>query len=126
MKTLPREPWHGGQICGEQLEYGVVPGRSVFCGEFKKLGSPACKQHDKELREYGVLPKFAEGNALGVRIASCSESWIAFDACDEIVAAERTLFALEERLGFVLSWETEDPDAPEPATVDEIAAWEMS
>lgn len=99
LKTVPREPWRGGQICGEQIGYGL-PG-SIFCGEFKMLGSPACEVHDRELREdnYGVLPKFAEGNALGKR---------AIDMTDDELT---------------LSWETEDPHAPEPATEEEVAAW---
>ncbi len=128
MRTLPREPWRGGQICGEQLEYGVVPGRSVFCGEFKNLGSPLCEVHDREMREEygGVLPRFAPGNALGLRLAHCGQSWIARDVYDEIYAAEATGHALDERIGRTLSWETEDPDKPEPATPEEITAWEAS
>jgi len=106
MKTLPREPWRGGQICGEQLEYGVIGSRMVFCGELKKPGSPLCEEHDKEMREDngGQLPKFAPGNALGL-------------------AAYRreTMHYM-----FQLAWETEDPDAPRAATPEEIAAWEAS
>lgn len=103
MRILPREPWHGGQICGEQTEYGVIPGRSVFCGEFKMLNSPACETHDRELRadNYGVLPRFAEGNALG------------------LAAYRRETMPYM----FRLAWETEDTGKPEPATEEETAAW---
>lgn len=112
MRTLPREPWRGSQICGWQLEYGVVPGRMVFCGEFKKQGSPLCKEHDAEMREEygGLLPKFAPGNALG------------------LAAYRRTTMPYL----FQLSWEPLDtPDDPHgetpiPATTEEIKAWEES
>lgn len=106
MRTLPREPWRGGQICGEQLEYGVVPGRLVFCGEFKKPGSPLCTVHDRELRldNYGVLPKFAPDNALG------------------LAAYRRTSMPYMFQLG----WEPDDGDKPIPATEEEIKAWERS
>lgn len=104
MITLPREPWRGSQICGYQTEYGVIPGRSVFCGEFKKHGSYVCEVHDQELREdnYGVLPKFAPGNALGL-------------------AAYR-----RETMPYIfqLSWEADDPDKPNKPTPEELAAFE--
>jgi hypothetical protein len=106
VKTLPREPWRGGQICGEQLEYGVVGGRMVFCGEFKKLGSPLCVQHDEEARldNYGTLPTFASGNALG------------------LAAYRRTAMPYM----FQLAWEPMKGDRPIPATREEIKAWEKS
>lgn len=69
MKTLPREPWRGGQICGHQTNVGGwSEGSAAYCGEFKKINSPVCDAHDWELREDngGVLPKFASGNALGL------------------------------------------------------------
>lgn len=104
MKTLSREPWRGGQICGYQSAYGLP--WSVFCGEFKKLGSPLCGVHDKQMREEhdGRLPRFAPGNALG------------------LAAYRRTTMPYM----FQLAWEAEDPDAPVPATPEEIAAWEAS
>lgn len=128
MKTLPREPWRGGQICGEQLSHTTWTSRESYCGEFKKLGSPVCGEHDRELLADGIDPvrEFAEGNECGLRIARCSESWIVRNVHDELVGAEGTRFAIKERFGFTLSWETEDPDAPEPATPEEIAAWEAS
>lgn len=125
MRTLPREPWRGGQICGEQLEYGVVPGRSVFCGEFKKLGSPVCEQHDKELREdnYGVLPKFAPGNATGLEITFCSQSWLVRDEFGVMLAASEKRITLVLMHGFDLQWEGEDGE-PVDATLEELAAWD--
>lgn len=105
MKTLPREPWRGGQICGYQTEYGT--GRSVFCGEFKKASSPLCEEHDREMREdnYGRLPKFAPGNALGLpKYRRKAMPYL-----------------------FQLSWEPdEEPDTPIPATPEQIAAWKAS
>lgn len=104
MKTLTREPWRGGQICGWQMAYGL-PG-SRFCGEFKKLGSPLCEEHDREERadNYGRLPKFAPGNALG------------------LAEYRRTAMPYV----FQLAWEPMEGDTPVPATKDEIRAWEAS
>jgi hypothetical protein len=104
MRTLPREPWRGGQICGWQIAYGLP--WSVFCGEFKKTGSPVCDVHDEELREEngGVLPRFAPGNALGL-------------AAYRITAMPYM---------FQLAWEPMDRNTPIPATEKEIKAWEES
>lgn len=105
MKTLHREPWRGGQICGEQLEYGVVPGRLVFCGELKKPDSYACDVHDKALREEtldGSLPKFAPGNAKGLA-----------------EYRRRTMPYM-----FELRWEPEKGRVPIMPTPEELAAFE--
>lgn len=95
MKTLPREPYRGGQICGEQLEYGVVPGRSVFCGDHKAHLAYYCVVHAWEVIRDGEDPSLgmAEGNALG----------------DVRIPAE-------------LQWEGED-GKPQTATPEEIKAW---
>jgi hypothetical protein len=126
VRTLPREPWRGGQICGWQIAYGLP--WSVFCGEFKKPGSPLCDEHDHEMREEygGLLPGFAPGNALGLHLTSCSQAWLVRDQYDELVAGSNSRKELEDSYGFTLSWETEDPDKPEPATEEEIKAWEES
>lgn len=102
MKTLPREPWRGSQICGYQTAYGLP--WSVFCGEFKKPGSPLCEEHDKDMREEhgGQLPRFDPGNALG------------------LAAFHRETMPHM----FRLSWEPHEGDRPVPATEDEIRAWE--
>ena len=104
MRTLPREPWRGGQICGYQIGYGL-PG-SIFCGEFKRLNSPLCEEHDREMREEydGHLPRFAKGNALG--LATYLRTYMPHM--------------------FTLSWEPNKGDIPIPATPEEIAAWETS
>lgn len=104
MRTLPREPWRGGQICGYQTAYGLP--WSVFCGEFKKPYSPLCEAHDAELREAhgGVLPKFAPGNALGL--------------------AEYRRTAMPYL--FQLAWEPDEDTGPIAASKEEIAAWEES
>lgn len=104
MRTLPREPWRGGQICGEQLEYGVVPGRLVFCGEFKKPGEFLCAEHlESHLEEWGEI-RFAPGNALGLA---------------EYRRAEMPYM-------FQLAWEPMKGDTPVPATEEEIEAWRAS
>lgn len=126
MKTLPREPWRGGQICGYQTAYGLP--WSVFCGEFKKLGSPLCSQHDEEMREEhgGRLPRFAPGNALGLQLRQSEWGWSVLAGEGLLCASSDDRSHLAEVYGFTLSWETEDPDKPEPATAKEIAAWEAS
>lgn len=104
MRTLPRDPWRGGQICGYQTAYGLP--WSVFCGEFKKQGSPACEEHDRDMREenYGFLPKFAPGNALG------------------LAAYRRETMPYM----FKLSWEPYEGDQPILATEEEVKAWKDS
>lgn len=107
MKTLPREPWRGSQICGWQTNIGGwSEGSAAYCGEFKRLGSPVCDVHDKELREdnHGVLPKFAKGNALG------------------LAAYRRETMPYM----FQLAWEPHKGDRPVPATDGEIRAWKES
>ena len=107
MRSLPREPWRGGQVCGHQTNVGGwSEGRAAYCGEFKKLDSPACEQHDAELREdnYGVLPKFARGNALG--LAEYSRKTMPYM--------------------FVLAWEPYEGTTPIPTTEEEVKAWEAS
>ena len=48
------------------MEYGVVPGRSVFCGERKAHMTYLCVQHTWEnIRSGNTEPEMAEGNALG-------------------------------------------------------------
>lgn len=102
MITLHREPWRGGQICGYQTAYGLP--WSNFCGEYKKPGSPVCERHDKELREdnYGVLPKFADGNALG------------------LTAYRRETMPYM----FQLAWEPYEGDTPVKPAPEELAAYE--
>lgn len=65
MKILNREPWRGSQICGEQIEYGVVPGRVRFCGERKAPGLYHCAPHDQAMREECGEVLMAAGNATG-------------------------------------------------------------
>lgn len=113
MRTLPREPWRGGQVCGYQTNVGGwSEGSPEFCGEFKMPYSPVCEVHDAELREEygGTLPKFAPGNALG------------------LATYRRTAMPYL----FQLAWEPlgtpEDPhgETPIPATEEEVKAWETS
>lgn len=127
MRTLPREPWRGGQICGYQTAYGLP--WSIFCGEFKKPGSPVCEEHDRELREenYGVLPKFADGNALGLRLWQMRrgqrKGWWAVGRTSWIAAAPSRKH-MEEKYGFTLRWEPFDGDVPITPTPEELAAFQ--
>lgn len=102
MKTLPREPWRGSQICGHQTAYGLP--WSVFCGEFKKFQSPLCDEHDKDLREEhgGELPPFPDNVARGL----------------PEYRRETMPYV------FTLSWEPREGDRPIPAAEDEIRRWE--
>lgn len=106
MKTLPREPWRGGQICGYQTNVGGwSEGSPAYCGELKKPGSPVCEEHDRELREEtedGRLPKFAPGNALG------------------LAAYRRETMPYM----FQLAWEPCGGDTPVAPTPEELAAFE--
>lgn len=127
MKTLPREPWRGGQICGYQIAYGLP--WSIFCGEFKKPDSPACSVHDAELREEngGPLPRFAPGNALGLELKKTRWGWSVYDGYGGLCASADDRTDLEEHYGFTLSWEPyEGTDDPVPATEEEITAWKES
>lgn len=62
-KTLPREPWRGSMICGEQMGYGAFS--HLFCGERKAVGLYLCRTHWDELIADGDSIHFAEGNAWG-------------------------------------------------------------
>lgn len=123
MKTLPREPWRGSQICGWQIAYGLPWSR--FCGEFKKLGSYLCEVHDEleRMDGYGSLPKAAPGNAYGLRLVSCSQSWLVRDVHDELVGASDNRAELEDYYGFTLKWEPYEGVTPIPATAAKIRAW---
>lgn len=127
MRTLPREPWRGGQICGEQLEYGVVPGRSVYCSEFKKLGSPLCEEHDREYRfdNAGVLPRFAEGNALGLVIKKSRWGWSVLDEWGQLCSSADDRAKVERLYGFTLLWEPYEGNVPIDATPEELAAFQV-
>ncbi len=128
MKTLPREPWRGGQICGEQTNVGGwSEGPAAYCGEFKKLGSPVCDEHDRELREDndGVLPRFSPGNDLGLTLAQHGTSWFVFNEGEEVVAAGPRPDLLRAVYGFDLFWEPEDErDKPVIPTDKERADFE--
>lgn len=101
MKTLPREPWRGSQICGHQTAYGLP--WSVFCGELKEPGSPLCEEHDKDWCENGQRPRFPKSVARGLPIY------------------RRTTMPYM----FELSWEPHEGDRPVPATAEEIKAWQQ-
>jgi hypothetical protein len=130
VKTLPREPWRGGQICGWQTAYGMP--WSTFCGEFKKLGSPLCDEHDRDMREdnYGALPKFAPGNALGLELRKVGDGWSAFNGWDYVAGHYATREEAEYRFGFALLWEPMDTpndphgETPNRPSLEELAAFE--
>jgi hypothetical protein len=70
MRVVPKEPWRGGQVCGEQIHYGAVAlplgTWSSFCGEIKAPGEILCPAHHQgSVEQYGVNRKIAPGNAVG-------------------------------------------------------------
>lgn len=129
MRTLPREPWRGGQICGHQTNVGGwSEGSAAYCGEFKKLGSPLCEEHDREERldNYGVLPKFAEGNALGLVLEEIPNyGWGVYDQHGRTIGTNHLHDGPLKRIyGFTLRWEPDEgvvPIIPEP---EELAAFQ--
>lgn len=125
MKTLPREPWRGGQICGYQSEYGVVPGRTVHCGEFKAPGLYFCREHHEWVLLDGPI-RMAKGNALGLSIVQDGDRWTVISGSGMFRAASHDRAFLERIYGFTLSWEPYEGDMPIPATEEEIKAWQQS
>ena len=127
MKTLHREPWRGGQICGYQSEYGVVPGRTVQCGEFKAPGLYFCREHHDWVLLDGPIC-MAEGNAQGLSLVQDGARWVVLSGSGMFRAASPDRSFLEQVYGFTLSWEPYEGegDMPIPATPEEIAAWQAS
>lgn len=122
-KTLSREPWRGGQICGYQTEYGVVPGREVFCGEFKAPGRYFCQEHHNwVLEEYGSL-RMSPGNAKGLELKKTVYRWSVLDGYGDLCSSADDRADLEEFYGFTLKWEPYDGDEPVEPTPEEIAAF---
>lgn len=65
MRTLPREPWRGSQICGHQVEYTTWTTRAAYCGERKADGIPYCEEHFFQVEMECGQVVMAPGNALG-------------------------------------------------------------
>lgn len=123
MKTLHREPWRRGQICGYQTEYGVVPGRTVQCGEFKAPGRYFCQEHHEWMFLDGPI-HMAEGNAVGLELTQDGEDgWYVINVAGELVAGPGSRDALVFAYGFSLRWEGAkgQPIAP---TDEELRAFE--
>lgn len=59
--TLRREPFRGGQICGEQLHYG----RPEYCGYRKAEDEFFCRVHARSYRLQGDAVNMAAGNVRG-------------------------------------------------------------
>lgn len=65
IKTLPREPWRGSQVCGWQVYDGTASSTPAYCAARKADFRPACVEHyDDYSDDYG-LTRWAPGNALG-------------------------------------------------------------
>lgn len=120
-KTLPREPWRGGQLCGYQSEYGAVPGRSVFCGEYKAPGLYFCQEHHNwVLGEYGSI-RLAPGNAAGLELKSTVYGWSVYDGSGALCGSSSDRADLEERYGFTLKWAPYEGQTPQDPTAEELA-----
>lgn len=67
MRTLPREPFRGGQICGWQTNVGGwSTGEPAYCGERKMDGAYHCPEHEADIRaNYGARYRMAPGNTRG-------------------------------------------------------------
>lgn len=120
MKTLPREPWRGGQICGYQIAYGLP--RSIFCGELKVLGRYFCQEHHDWVILDGPI-RMARGNAQGLRLRASRWGWSVTDRWGQLCASADNRAQLEETYGFTLLWEGED-DRPATPTDDELHAFQ--
>lgn len=130
MKTLPREPWRGGQICGEQLSTTTWTSRASYCGEPKKAMDVICEEHwNRYIAEDGEMPDFAEGNAVGhfVQQSVLDGRWRVYDGDNEALMGEADTEEIARRIAgqHILQWEGDD-GKPEAATPEEIAAWEAS
>lgn len=56
IKTLPREPWRGSQICGEQMYDGNASSAAAYCATRKGDKLPMCEEHfDAMIAEYGTV-----------------------------------------------------------------------
>lgn len=119
MITLPREPWRGGQICGYQEEYGVVPGRSVFCGEYKVPGLYFCQHHHDWVAMDGPI-RMAPGNAVGLEIRWGGFHYIVHRN-GKMIAFCASRGVLEKKYGFTLSWEPWEGNTPDDPTTEELA-----
>lgn len=124
MRKLFREPYRGGQICGEQLEYGVMPGRVVFCGEPKQPGEFFCPAHYEDIVQSGAYGpiRTAEGNARGLHVWRVSGVWKAYDSDMNLLGEFADAEALKQTGIGVLQWEGEDSE-PVDATPEETAEW---
>lgn len=79
---LRREPYRGGQICGEQLHYG----NPEFCGYRKQHGEFFCRVHARSYTLQGDPVNMADGNAEGDRSQPCELSFEPFDGDTPIPA----------------------------------------
>jgi hypothetical protein len=93
-KTLPREPWRGSQICGDQLSHTTWTSRSSYCGYRKAEGEYFCRVHARRYRLAGDVVRMAAGNARG-----------------------------DQDKPLALLWEPWDTLEPEQPTAEEIAAY---
>lgn len=95
MRTLPREPWLGSQICGYEVVIGDGP--MLFCGERKAEGLPFCMTHAEDYEaEYAPFNvKVADCVALGNHRWAVRLLWqpCCGDGPEEPTAAETVAYA---------------------------------
>jgi len=94
MRTLPREPWRGGQICGWQIAVGGWDGPAVFCGDRKQHNEYLCRTHLSE--NEGEDLRFADGNEVGELDEPVTLSWEPDEGDDPIPATDAEIKAWKE------------------------------
>lgn len=129
-RTLPREPYRGGQIYGNQLDHTTWTSRALYCGEPKKGNEVLCDGCWIEyLNQEEAIPRFAEGNTYGhyVQKSVLDGRWRVYDSKNEVLIAECDTEA-EARTAAgqdILQWEGENGE-PIDATPEEIMTWRLS
>lgn len=91
---LRREPFRGGQICGEQLRYATPE----FCGYRKAEDEFFCRVHARSYRLHGDPVNMAAGNARGDSSQPLELSFEPFDGITPLLPTEDELQAW--RAGF--------------------------
>lgn len=102
IKTLPREPWRGSQICGWQVYDGTTSSTPAYCAERKAWSHPLCGWHyDDCMEEYGEV-RFAPGNARGDLSVPVRLLWEPYDGILPAVPTDEELARYAGILGLTV------------------------